>query len=88
MPTIDEVLDALDQFHQRATYGALGGVVGRPAQSVMTGRPRNHFNSWVVRRDTGLPTGYTPAQMHPQLLARAHVINTPRALSLWLRNPN
>lgn len=87
---IDEVLTVLNQFHQRATYGALGGVVGRPAQSVMSGRPRNHFNSWIVRTDTGLPTRYDdPALMHTHLLDHAHVISAPATLLQWLHeHPN
>lgn len=88
MPTIDEVLAVLNQFHQRATYGALGGVVGRPARSVMSGRLRCQRDSWIVNAKTELPTGFTPAQMHPQLLERAHVISTPQELLQWLQNPN
>jgi len=88
MPTIDEVLAVLNQFHQRATYGALARVVGGVPRFVMARRPRNHLNSWIVRNDNGLPSNYAPAQMHPQLLEHAHVINTQQALLAWLNNPN
>lgn len=63
--------------------------MGIPARFVMQGRPRNHFNSWIVSAVNGLPTGYDdPDLMHPQLQERPHVINTQQALLAWLNNPN
>ncbi len=43
----------------RATYGAVGEIVGVPARSVgaLLG-PRCPRSSWVVRKGTGEPTGY------------------------------
>ncbi len=39
MPTLDEILDVLERHHQRATFGAVGGVLGRD--------PRSLFNGYV-----------------------------------------
>ena len=83
--TIEDILDLLDQHHQRATYGAIGGVVDRPARYLTGGWPRDHRHSWVVNRLSGLPTGYGPDDMHPQLRARAGVLETSQQLEDWLR---
>ena len=42
---VDEVVEVLARHSQRATYGAVGGLVGLPAQSVMSGKPRTQTNS-------------------------------------------
>ena len=87
MWTLDVIFDLLSQFHQRATYGAVGGVLGVPAAFVMQGRPRDPRHSWVVNQETGDPTGYTPAQCDPQLYARDTILTTEAALLAWLNNP-
>jgi len=33
--SVPTICQTLEQFHQRATYGAVGDLVGQPAQSVM-----------------------------------------------------
>jgi hypothetical protein len=86
--SLDEILDQLDRYHQRATYGAVGRLVDRPAAYLMAGRPRDHRHSWVVNQDTHLPTGYTEEQMHPALQSRDEVIRDPDELAHWLRNPS
>jgi hypothetical protein len=78
------VLVALDGHHQRATYAAVGGVVGRPALSLMQGRPKTAMNSWVVSKKTRLPTGYAESECHPRLTSNPHVIQTPDELRNWL----
>jgi hypothetical protein len=83
---LDEILDLLQFHRQRATYGAIGGVVDRPARYLMGGRPRDHRHSWIVNRLTGLPTGYGPADMHPELQSRAEVLRTSQQLEDWLRD--
>jgi hypothetical protein len=88
MFTLDQIVALLNQFNQRATYGALAEVVGGVARSVMSGRPRAPLNSWIVRRRSGLPTGYVQAQMAPNLLFRPQVFTTGAALQQWLLNPN
>ena len=80
------VVELLDLYGQRATYGAVGGVVGRPAQSVMQGQPKTHRNSWVVSATHLTPTGYDEAERDPRLFSRNTVLRTPEALAAWLRS--
>lgn len=77
----------LNQFEQRATYGAVGGAIGQPAQSVggLLGE-RNHHHSWVVNAGTGLPTGYAAAEMHPNLADTPNILNTTLQLLNWCAN--
>jgi len=87
MWTLDTILNLLNQYRRRATYGAVGEVLGVPARSVIRGRPRNPRHSWVVNKKTGLPTGYAPAQRHRNLLQNGHVLDNGPALRAWLNNP-
>lgn len=88
MVSLDEVLDALDRFHQRATYGAVAGVIGRPPVSVLKDRPRNQRHSWVVNQETGMPTGYLPEELHPALTSQVRVMRTAPELRTWLARPS
>ena len=83
---VDEVVEVLARHSQRATYGAVGGLVGLPARSVMSGKPRTQTNSWVVSKATGRPTGYLANETHPALEQNREVISTPEALAAWLRS--
>ncbi len=85
---LNDVLRLLEQYGQRATYGAVAGVVGGIARSVMQGLPRTPRNSWVVALRDGRPTGYSTAQMHGNLFNRSRVIADPDKLLQWLRNPS
>ena len=85
--TIDRIVETLDRSRQRATYGAVAAVLGRPEASLMAGRPRSPLNSWIVRSDTGLPTGYPREQLHPDLLRRENWIDDPSVLREWLEDP-
>jgi hypothetical protein len=85
--TIDSILDQLDRFHQRATYGAVAAVVDSSPRSLMTGRARDQRSSWIVSRQTGKPTGYEPDQTHPDIAEREGVLDTAEALRSWLANP-
>jgi len=85
--TVDSILDQLDTFHQRATYGAVAGVVDSSPRSLMIGRERDQRSSWIVSRQSGSPTGYTPEQTHPELTERDHVLTTPEELRAWLSQP-
>ena len=84
MPGVDDILDLLDRHHQRATYGAVAKVVGKPATFLMQGRPRDHRHSWVVNQETGLPTGYDSDEMHPALIESAEVISSGEELQTWI----
>jgi hypothetical protein len=88
MSTVDEVVSVLDRFRQRATYKAVGAVVGRPAQSVMSGRPHSRLDSWVVQKQTHMPTGYLPHEIHPELRHRTRVITSGADLASWLHSPS
>ncbi len=81
---MEQILDALSHGHQRATYGAVAAVVGASPRTLMSGRERDPRHSWVVRRQTGLPTGYEDDQLHPQLLQSDHVIESREELLKWM----
>jgi len=83
-PSLDSILDALARERQRATYSAVAAVVGSAPRSVMSGRPRDPHNSWVVSSQTGQPTGYPPDQVAPELMARPEVLRTRDELLAWL----
>lgn len=82
---LQSIVALLSKHSQRATYGAVGGLVGLPARSVMSGQPKNKENSWVVSAKTKKPTGYLPGEMHPDLEANSTVISAPSDLAAWLR---
>ena len=88
MWTLEDVLDVLNDNWQRATYGAVPGVVGGIARGVMGGRVKCHRDSWVVRKSGGLPGGYVPSEMHPELFSEQYVIDTPEELRSWLGEAN
>ena len=82
--TMDQILDALDTAHQRATYGAVAAVVGVSPRALMTGRERNQRHSWGVNLRSGLPTDYAAELVHPALTANATVLKTRDDLVPWL----
>jgi hypothetical protein len=86
--TLDSILDQLNQFHQRATYGAVAGVVNSSPRSLMVGRDRNPKSSWVVSRQSGEPTGYAEEQKHGSLSERDRILGSPEELRAWLRDPS
>jgi hypothetical protein len=85
--TLDDILDQLNAYHQRATYGAVAGVVNSSPRSLMSGRDRDQRSSWVVSRESGEPTGYSEEQKHPALTERERVLSSPEELRVWLRDP-
>ena len=86
--SLDSILDVLNQFHQRATYGAVAGVVNSSPRSLMTGRDRDKRSSWVVSRESGLPSGYAEEQKHDNLTDRERILGSPDELRNWLKEPN
>jgi hypothetical protein len=86
--TIDSILEQLDRFHQRATYGAVAAVVNSAPRSLMSGRARDPHSSWIVSRKDGQPTGYTAEQKHPELESRGEILDTTEGLRAWLENPS
>ena len=81
---MDQIIDALDRKHQRATYGAVAAVLGAAPRTLMSGRERDQRHSWVVSRKHGEPTGYEPDQMHPELKSSERVIEGREELEKWL----
>jgi hypothetical protein len=85
--TLDGILDQLNQHQQRATYGAVAGLLGVVPRSVMSGRPRDWRHSWVVNAETGWPSEYPAPKVHPRLEARAEILSSVDQLQDWLTEP-
>ena len=85
--TIDSIVDQLDRFHQRATYGAVAALVNKSPRNLMGKRSRGPRDSWVVGHSTGMPSGYKPDQLHPAIKSRETILSTREALESWLANP-
>lgn len=83
---LDQVIAALNQHHQRATYSAVAGLLDQSPRLLMRSRPREQGNSWIVSKTTGKPTGYTDTDVHPQLMANESVLETRDDLATWLRS--
>ncbi len=86
--TLDSIIDQLNEYHQRATYGAVAGVVNSSPRSLMSGRDRDQRSSWIVSRQDGQPSGYTEEQRHDSLTERERIISSPEELRVWLRDPS
>jgi hypothetical protein len=86
--TLDSIIAELNRYHQRATYAAVAGLLTSSPRSLMAGRDRSPESSWVVRRETGQPTGYSTEQKHPALAEREHVISSPDELRVWIKDPS
>lgn len=83
--TVQDILDCLNATKTRATYGAVAAIIGGPALGVgqRLGRRRPEA-SWVVSSTSGLPSGYAPDEMHPDL-ANASLIRTGDELRALLK---
>ena len=81
---LKDVVSLLCKHSQRATYSAVGGLVGLPARSVMFGQPKTPANSFVVSKKSGDPTGYAPSECHATLKSHAMVISSSAGLATWL----
>ena len=84
MSRLDQILDALNRHHQRATYGAVAGLVGAIPRAVLSGRKRDWRHSWVVNDETGKPTDYSELRLHPALEENPYVISSSEELERWL----
>ena len=80
--TVETVLAYLNREQIRATYAAVAAVVGicPPAVARALGDRRPEA-SWVVNAVLGMPTGYKPHQIHPELLRTPEIIRSPQELS-------
>ena len=86
--SLDSIVEQLDRYRQRATYGAVAAYLNRAPRNLMTGRSRSEHDSWIVSHGTGMPTGYAPEQMHSEIKSRETVLRSASELSAWLENPN
>lgn len=76
MCKLDEIIYLLNKHQQRATYGAVAGVLGRSARGLMKGRDHCTRDSWVVATRTnsrsgarrGWPTTYKDHEIHPECM--------------------
>ena len=85
--TLDTILDYLNAVPVRATYGAVGDVLGvRPQVVPRLLGARRPEASWIVNGTTGEPTGYTPDQVDPRL-AGTHVIRSGDELRRSMEGP-
>lgn len=78
----EAVLNALNSARLRATYGAVAEFLGVHPRSVsrLLGKRRPKA-SWVVNSKTGLPSGYSPTEIHPNLLDNPRILRTADELS-------
>ena len=81
---LDHIVELLDRQKQRATYGAVAGLLGKAPRSLMTGRPKDHAHSWIVNQKSGTPSGFPAGEVHPALHARSRILQTPEELGAWL----
>ena len=83
------ILDCLNRHEIRATYKAVGDVLGIFHRSVGARLgERTPRASWVVTKTTGEPTGYSDHHKHPRLYRHSHVIETGDELRRLLRDSN
>jgi hypothetical protein len=85
--TLKSIVQLLDEYHQRATYGAVGALLGKAPRSVMQGLPRDWKHSWVVNQSDGEPSEYPSLKKHPSLHERPRILPTAEELAAWLANP-
>jgi hypothetical protein len=86
MLSLKDIVEALDRHHQRATYGAVAGLLGKVPRSVMQRYSRDWRHSWVVSQDSSEPSEYPAPKVHPAHRERPQVISTPEELAAWLAN--
>ena len=80
------ILDCLNRERIRCTYAAVADVIGGVARGVgQRLEAKDPRNSWIVRKDTGEPTGYPDHQKHPDLHRTAHIITTGKELRALLK---
>ena len=88
MFSVEAIAETLEKHRQRATYGAVAGLLGVPTRSLMSDYSKNARFSWIVSKESGLPTNYRESQMHPELRAREKILSSEKELAEWLRSAN
>lgn len=81
--TLAQILTFLNGEQVRATYGAVGELLGvmPRAMGAQLG-PHTQERSWIVNADTGLPTDYSQDETHPSLFRSAEIISSGMELAL------
>ena len=75
-PKLDEIIQFLNHAQIRATYGAVAACLGvAPISMGARLGPRQLQASWIVRAETGLPTGYAAHELHPALRNKTEIID-------------
>lgn len=82
--SLESIVDLLNEHRQRATYGAVAGLLGLSPMFFMNGTRRGPRYSWIVNRETLLPTGYTEDERHPELECQSVVWLNQADLLAWL----
>lgn len=74
---LEEILNFLNDQKIRATYGAVAECIGTVAIAMggILG-DKDHRHSFVVSGGDGLPTGYGPAERHPDLESNSEIIRS------------
>ena len=86
MESTRKVLRALKRHKTRATYRAVGDVIGLHWRNVGHElRVRCPDASWVVNKKTKRPTGYSPSELDPSLFESDRIISTEGELRALLR---
>jgi hypothetical protein len=83
--TLDDILEVLARHRQRATFGAVAGILGRDPKSLFNGNVRTPKTARVVNKSTGLPTGTKESDYPPGLLEKERVIDATEEFRVWLR---
>lgn len=80
------IIEVLNRYKIRATYSAVAHAIGCTSLEVgvQLGEPEPS-KSWIVDSRTGLPTGYSPSQYHPELRSKMMIIRTGGKLKELLR---
>jgi hypothetical protein len=81
---LDRILNILQLHRQRATFGAVAGVLDRDPERLFDGYPRTPRTAWVVNKESGRPTGHKPTELPPDLFSNSHVITTNNELLKWM----
>ena len=82
-----QILETLDQNKVRATYSAVGALVGVHPRSLAAHLGnRRPLASWVVSKSTGMPTDYLTANCHKDLQSNPRVIENPDELIALIEN--
>src|SRR5947209_3771196 len=86
LPIFPTHLAVLDKYRQRVTYGAFAKFLNTDPRSPLRQHVKDHFHAWVVDAD-GLPSGYAPSEIPPDIGTRPHIIDNAVALAAWLASP-